>query len=329
MLQILLVAHGNMRIPPNGWGAVESLIFEYYQGLVKLGHVVSILNTTDLGTIVSLINNQEWDFVHIHNDALVNIVPCLKDNKRIIVTSHYPYIQSPERWNDPASGYNYGAIVWNPLTDLLKSRPNTLVGTVSPKDYMFLKQYVPEKNVFLMLNGVNSSKFQFVETPQNSKRTICLAQIMKRKRQNLLRDVGCVDFIGKVIDTEELVENRYLGEWTDDGKYSCLTQYGNSVLVSDGENGAPLSVKESLFAGLGVVVSEAAASELPRSWSWVTVVTEDIIRNPDLLAKAIEANRSKALQMRPQIREEAMKLWDWASLVLRYVESVKKGFGLT
>lgn len=151
---------------------------------------------------------------------------------------------------------------------------------------------------------------------------------MKRKRQNLLRDIECVDFVGKVLDTEELVRDRYLGEWTDDGKYSGLTQYGNSVLVSDGENGTPLSVKESLFAGLGVVVSEAAASELPRSWSWVTVVTEDIIRNPDLLAKAIEANRSKALQMRPQIREEAMKLWDWASLVPRYVESVKKGFGL-
>jgi hypothetical protein len=94
-------------------------------------------------------------------------------------------------------------------------------------------------------------------------------------------------------------------------------------LVSDGENGTPLSVKESLGAGLGVVVTAAAASELPSDWFWATVVSEATVRNPAALQSACTTNRLVTAALRPLIREKAKALWDWSVLVPRYVEYMR------
>jgi len=110
--------------------------------------------------------------------------------------------------------------------------------------------------------------------------------------------------------------------------YATLSHYGNSVLVSDGENGTPLSVKESLGAGLGVVITAAAASELPADWFWVTVVDETTVGDKEALRLACETNRLVTAALRPLIREKAKALWDWSVLVPRYVESVRAAFGL-
>jgi hypothetical protein len=156
-----------------------------------------------------------------------------------------------------------------------------------------------------------------------------LAQIIKRKRQTLLYGIPEIRYVGKVNDkTMAPPAAQYLGEWTDAEKYATLTHYGNSVLVSDGENGTPLSVKESLGAGVGVVVTAAAASELPTDWFWVTVVDEATAGNKEALRLACETNRLVTAALRPLIREKAKALWDWSVLVPRYVESVRAAFGL-
>ena len=43
-MKICLVAPGIMIIPPDGWGAVEILIWDYFNELLKLGHDVNIIN---------------------------------------------------------------------------------------------------------------------------------------------------------------------------------------------------------------------------------------------------------------------------------------------
>ena len=64
-MRIVHVATGLITIPPNGWGAVERLIWEYKQGLEKLGDVVDIKYTNEL---------EKWPdtIVHAHlaNQAL-------------------------------------------------------------------------------------------------------------------------------------------------------------------------------------------------------------------------------------------------------------------
>ena len=47
---------------------------------------------------------------------------------------------------------------------------------------------------------------------------------------------------------------QYKGEWSKERLYDEMTNYGNLVLLSDGE-ADPLVVKEELMAGLGVVLS--------------------------------------------------------------------------
>ena len=64
-MRIVHVATGLITIPPNGWGAVERLIWEYKQGLEKLGDVVEIKYMNEL---------ERWPdtIVHAHlaNQAL-------------------------------------------------------------------------------------------------------------------------------------------------------------------------------------------------------------------------------------------------------------------
>ena len=44
-MKIALIGPGIMPIPPVGWGAVEILIWDYYNELKKLGNEVIIINT--------------------------------------------------------------------------------------------------------------------------------------------------------------------------------------------------------------------------------------------------------------------------------------------
>jgi hypothetical protein len=319
-LQILLVGHGNGPIPPNGWGAVESLVWEYYTHLTRKGHAVSILNTQHTDTVVSLINHQHWDIIHFHNDIFIHLLPEITSSARMIFTSHFPYIHDSTKWQGKG-GYDYATYVMNPFVFSANEIPNVFVGVVSPKDYdVFAKSVKPEK-LFLMLNGASEERFRFSESPTRAHQTVCMAQLMKRKRQRLLHGIPNVVLVGKILDAEEANESQYAGEWTDEQKHRDLTEYGNAVLVSDGENGTPLSIKEALIAGLGVVVSEAAASELP-DWPWVTKVSETDLQCPSTLGNLIEMNRLISATYRAEIRQKAIELWGWSMLVDRYVETV-------
>jgi hypothetical protein len=46
-MKIALIGPGIMPIPPDGWGAVESLIWDYAVELDELGHEGMIVNTPD------------------------------------------------------------------------------------------------------------------------------------------------------------------------------------------------------------------------------------------------------------------------------------------
>jgi hypothetical protein len=101
-----------------------------------------------------------------------------------------------------------------------------------------------------------------------------------------------------------------------------LSDYGNFVLLSDGENGTPLVVKEAMAAGLGVVLSESAANELP-TLPWVTVIPEVDLASTQKIHEAIERNRIVSLPLRAKIREWVREAWDWDGLVTRYVENLR------
>lgn len=333
-LRIAILAHGNMDIPAAGWGAVESLIWEYYKGLTAAGHNVTIINTQKTNVMVEYINAHNWDYIHIHNDILINIVPRLLHEGLIIFTSHYPCINNPSVWKDSISGYDYLEFIMTPLLLQMQTDDRLHVGALSEKDFdAFEKFQIPKTKLMLMKNGMPVEKYHLEAIPLFPERIICLAQICDRKRQYLLTNIPEVWFAGPVIDTNCLSwwddkHPRNLGEMREE-KYDLLTHFGGAVLLSEYENGTPLAIKEALAAGLGVVVSDGVAHELKKSdgsplWPWVTIIPEDKVHDTDFVALKIKENVALSLPLREQIRKEAKDIWDWPLLIHLYSKEINR-----
>ena len=178
---------------------------------------------------------------------------------------------------------------------------------------------LPESKVFLMQNGVNTDSFPFVEMPEFFRRSIVVAKIEPRKRQYLTYLLPQVDYVGR----GPCSHSNYRGEIEPrENLLNMLANYGNFVLLSDGENGSPLVVKEAMAAGLGVVLSESAANELPKL-PWVTVIPDANLTDSLKLNMAIELNRANSLPLRREIREWVRREWDWSKLVDLYIKNLK------
>ena len=54
-MKYALICPGCMTIPPNGWGAVESIVQDYYEILSSQNHKVVIINESDLSSIIYII----------------------------------------------------------------------------------------------------------------------------------------------------------------------------------------------------------------------------------------------------------------------------------
>ena len=63
-MKIALIGPGIMEIPPDGWGAVEMLIWDYTVILRELGHRVEIINTPDRELIKFEVAHGKYDVVH-------------------------------------------------------------------------------------------------------------------------------------------------------------------------------------------------------------------------------------------------------------------------
>ena len=166
-MKIALVGPGIMSIPPNGWGAVEILIWDYYNILKKLNHDVYIINkirnnqseqnTHKTNYSIELINNinsGNYDFVHLHYDCLYHILPFIKANK-IGFTSHYPYINKEEKH------INDG---FTTIFNFMINNNKYLNFVLSTKDMEYLIHKGAKKELLFKLeNGINCEAFIFKE----------------------------------------------------------------------------------------------------------------------------------------------------------------------
>jgi hypothetical protein len=80
-MRIAQITPGVIPIPPNGWGAVEKIIWEYTKVLKKQGHEVEILYTDE-------VKKGEWDIVHVH---MANLALLLKERGIPYVFSHHDH----------------------------------------------------------------------------------------------------------------------------------------------------------------------------------------------------------------------------------------------
>ena len=307
-MKVSIVGPGIMPIPPTGWGAVEILIWDQKLALEKLGHEVDIVNTQSPVEILSQVNKFRPDFVHIQYDDFIELYPYIQ--YPCAITSHFGYFEQPNKWD------YYGERIAKPFGRI---QPNVFCLSGGIKDVYADVLKVPEKRLFVTPNGVNVDNFRATISPEFPDRSIYLAKIDYRKRQHMFQSISSLYYAGNTADPRFDTSNNYLGEWSKDTLYTHLTEYGNLVLLSDGE-AHPLVCLEAFAAGLGVVVSEWAAANLDTDREFITVIAEEKINDIGFVEEMIVKNRNYCNNNREEIIEYA-KEFDWVNVVDKYYVS--------
>jgi GR25 family glycosyltransferase involved in LPS biosynthesis len=303
-MKISIIGPGIMSIPPTGWGAVEILIWDSKTALEELGHEVQLINTKDVYEIVEKINEFEPDFVHIQYDEFIEIYDYFEGPRAI--TSHFGYIEQPTK---------YGSY-YNVLDKFNKKRPNIFCLSQGIKNtYNSTLNYADDK-LYVTPNGVNTSVFSYTSTPKYADKSIYLAKIDYRKRQHLFQSIDSLYYAGNIADDNFDAEKNYLGEWDKETLYKDLTNYGNLILLSDGE-AHPLVCMEAFVCGLGVVISEYATANLDLSKEFITVIPEDKINDIPYIEEQLIKNREYSVTHRDEIVEYS-KQFEWKNIIEKY-----------
>ena len=310
-MKITLIGPGIMPIPPTGWGACEILIWDTKLALEALGHEVQIINTKDARQIISEINGFRPDFVHVHYDEFIPIVPFIQYPNAI--TSHFGYLERREMFN----GYI------NVANEFQRIKPNIFCLSEGIKKVYNVMFDIPKEKTWVTPNGVNTDAFEYVEDPTHPDRSIYLAKIDYRKRQHLFQSIESLWFAGNIADDRFNTKKNYLGEWSKDKLFNELTEYGNLVLLSDGE-AHPLVCMEALAAGLGVVVCEWGKANLDTDKEFITVIPENKINDIDYVEEKIIENRKYSIEHRDEIREYGLT-FDWKNVLAEhYIPAVEE-----
>ena len=310
-MKISIIGPGLMPIPPKGWGAVESLIWDMANALKDLGQEVQIINTTDGNKVLASINEFNPDFVHINYDDFIVLYPHIKQPKAM--TSHFGYLERPDMMN----GY---VNIFNKFQEM---KPNVFCLSEGIKNIYKIFSSFPEDKLFVTPNGVNIDAFNFKEEPAHPHRSMYLAKVDYRKRQHLFQNIDSLWFAGNIVDERYDTKNNYLGEWTKDQLYKELTDYGNLVLLSDGEAHS-LVIMEAFAAGLGVVISEYARANLDLDKKFITLIPEKKIKDIDYVEGQIIRNREYSIKHRDEIREYG-KQFAWKKMLKEhYLPSIEK-----
>ena len=310
-MKISIIGPGLMPIPPKGWGAVESLIWDMANALKDLGQEVQIINTTDGNKVLSSINEFNPDFVHINYDDFIILYPHIKQPKAM--TSHFGYLERPDMMN----GY---VNIFNKFQEM---KPNVFCLSEGIKNIYKVFSNFPEEKLFVTPNGVNVDAFNFKEEPAHPHRSMYLAKVDYRKRQHLFQNIDSLWFAGNIVDERYDTKNNYLGEWSKEQLYKELTDYGNLVLLSDGEAHS-LVIMEAFAAGLGVVISEYARANLDLDKKFITLIPEKKIKDIDYVEGQIIRNREYSIKHRDEIREYG-KQFAWKKMLKEhYLPSIEK-----
>lgn len=317
-MKIAIIGPGIMPIlepEKAGWGAVEALIWDYKFYLEKHSHEVLIINTKDFNQAYAEASNFNPDVIHIQYDDHADWAKeLMKICTKVYITSHYGYIHQPFRF--AGDGYH---IMFQKFID----SPAKILALSEESKNLYIRYGKKPKDVHLVHNGASVDKFKFSLNPIYPNRSIYLAKLTTRKRQNLLYSFDDIDFVGNQDGTiPSPPSSQYLGEWNKKYIYDHLTDYANLILLSDGEAHA-LVIVEALAAGLGLVVSEHSKANLD-TMPFIDVIPESKINDLNYVKQTIVDNREKSLNFRSEIRDYALNKFYWDKIVRDYINIVKQ-----
>lgn len=326
-MKIALVGPGIMPIPPPGWGAVEILMWDYYRELLAQGHQVDIINKlrhTDYEqkfphspycqALIQQLNSNNYDFVHIHYDVLYGIMPYLTC-KKVAITSHYPYIDQLEKHRPDGYEATFKGICNN---------AHHLIFALSLKDYNIFKTHCTHpNNLGLIINAANSTEITPLEHDKALllDKSIYIAKIEPRKQQHKYHTIPDIHFYGRCEDNTFSRLACYKGEPSRPTLMELISHYGNLVLLSNGENGTPLVIKEALMAGLPIVTNSYSSNDLDTSLPFIDIIPDDKLEDLEYIQQVIQENRKKQ-HYKADIRKYALTHFSYEVLIHKYIEQV-------
>lgn len=315
-MKIILIGPGLMPIPPNGWGAVESIVYDYYIHLKNKNHEPIIINDKNLNNVIQKCNNLNPDVVHIMYDDYISIANNLKC-EIILYTSHFAYITHPNFKLKCKSYY------LSHFMTAIKLKHKIYIFALSEEiKYIYINNGFPSDKIFVIHNGACQDKFKYIDKCTKPDKSIYLAKIETRKKQYLYQTINSIDFVGNFYNsTFNIKRNNYFGEWSKTQLYENLTNYANIILLSDGE-ADPLVIKEALIAGLGVIVSECASANLDKNLSFIDIIPNDKLNNLEYIENIINKNRENSINNRNEIRKYALQKFSWENIIDNYINTL-------
>lgn len=149
-MKIINVNPGILPIPPNGWGAVEKIIWEYHQNFIKLGHESCIEYLNDVKCDPNTI-------VHIHVANLALIAKERGVPYYFTCHDHHAYLYGK---NSTCFKENYDAI------------KHSIKSFVPAK---YLVDYFDLPNLEYLSHGVNSNIFKKIDKTLPHHKLLCVA----------------------------------------------------------------------------------------------------------------------------------------------------------
>jgi autotransporter strand-loop-strand O-heptosyltransferase len=149
-MKIINVTPGILPIPPNGWGAVEKIIWEYHQNFIKKGLTSEIKYLDD-------VNYENNTVVHIHVANLALMAYERKIPYFFTCHDHHAYLY--EKTSD-CYKQNYDAI------------KHSIKSFVPAK---YLVEYFNLPNLYYLSHGVNKEIFKKINKKHTNHKLLCVA----------------------------------------------------------------------------------------------------------------------------------------------------------
>jgi glycosyltransferase involved in cell wall biosynthesis len=312
--KLLIVAPGEIPIPPSGWGAVETIIWETVLTYEQAGFEVWLLNSK---------HSKDWktsgqhnfDVILNHCDVFAKKIKSNWPNTKLVSVTHYGYAAFPEHWD---KGY---------LKIIDSLNFSDYIICLSSRIYEVFSKYFDPSKLIVSSNGTSFSPE--VRNPE-SKNFICVGKVEARKKQyelyKLVKESGLlVDFFGPIVDERVKIEMKkdadlgrsFRGSISRIDLSKTLSNYKYLILPSAGEADA-LVLYEAQMAGLEIVVEENALGAQDRDLKWVHILA----KNPSLpeILNIIEKNKASARE----ISEHAATNYSWSVRNKNLVDLLKK-----
>ena len=268
--KLLIIAPGILPVPPSGWGALETIIYESLSSYYEDGFEVWILNSRSCKEWRAA-RRETFDLVLCHYDVFAKRARSYFPNTPIIGTSHYGFIGYPEKWHKSYHRVLKGLSLLDSIYVMNKQQSEVL------------KKYLPNIDIFISSNGTSFNPIvgRNIEGPY-----LCLGKVEPRKSQFELynkfknSDYSIV-FVGNIVDTrvsnligeDSSVSKVFIGEKTRVELAKDFHKYKALILLSQGEADA-LVLYEAQMAGLPVFVTKEGIGAQNLLLPWVNIITD-------------------------------------------------------